>query len=161
MGRRPTTYLLLLAMLLSQWAWAVRCVGSCSAGGPERRPHVHLDAILPGQHHEAASSCSCRRHATPEPPVGSGVGTPGTGVGYIASEPAPGDQPDGRVLYLSSDAGIGLRAGVVFDGSDPVGMVVLSPLSFDTDPAPVGTRHPSPQPPPRRPLYLLTHSLLI
>lgn len=162
MGRRVTTLLLLPAMLLSQWASACRCFGGCEAGGPERRPHVHLDAMLPGQPERPTVGCSCRQRATHAPDeavreAGTASHARSTAAGIV-----PDHEPDERVLYLSFDAGVGLPAA----GGDGVGGDLTGlPAAFEpADHAatrPAVSWHPSPQPPHPRPLYLLTHALLI
>lgn len=161
MGRRVITLILLPAVLLSQWAGACRCLGGCEAGGPERRPHVHLDALLPGQAQKPAGGCSCR-HATAARPETTAEGRAVAGVRDAASDTVPDHEPDEGVLYLSFDAGVGLpAAGGEGVGSDLTGLPAAVEPADRTATSPDASWHPSPQPHPDRPLYLLTHSLLI
>jgi hypothetical protein len=161
MGRRVTTLLLLPAMLFSQWAGACRCLGGCVPGGPERRPHVHLDALLPGQAEKPAGGCSCR-HATTARPETTAEARAVAGVRDAASDTVPDHEPDEGVLYLSFDTGVGLpAAGGEGVGSDLTGLPdAVEPIHRSATGPAVGW-HPSPQPPRHHPLYLLTHALLI
>ena len=162
MVRRVITLLLLPAMLLSQWAGACRCLGGCEAGGPERRPHVHLEALLPGQPEKPSGGCSCRRQATATPTEAVGEAPVVSVTRSAATGTIPDHGPDERVLYLSFDAGVGLpAAGGDGGGGDLTWRPDTLEPSGRTAPSPAVSWHPSPQPPHDRPLYLLTHALLI
>lgn len=162
MFRRITTLLLLTATLLSQWLCVNRCVGGCEAGGPENRPHVHLGAVLPGPPERSAGGCSCRHAATARPEPADDA-QDGPGIPSAASGTVPDGEPDEGVLYLSFDSSVGLPpvGGAEGVGDEPLGLPAL-PQAADHRHAPVAIEPlPSPHPRPSRPLYLLTHSLLI
>lgn len=160
MVRRVTTLVLLPAVLLSQWVGACRCLSGCEAGGPDRRPHVHLEALLPGQPEKPSGGCSCRRQATTTP-----IEAVGDAPVVSVTRPAgtvPGHGPDDRVLYLSFDVCVGLPAALGDGiGGDLTGLPETLEPADHTAPGPAVNWHPSTHPPHDRPLYLLTRSLLI
>lgn len=159
MCSRVVALLLLPAFLLSQWVMVCRCTGGCRAAGHDARPHVHVHDLIPAQ---SPKKCRCCQQTEPERTTHSeSDGTP---------HPSAADSPD-----QGDDAGIiYLPASVVF-GPRPVTGVDTDSVLHDLAGPPDGAclaRHgpdklalpahgPPARRPARRPIYILTLSLLI
>lgn len=105
-------------MLLAQWVSSSRCMGGCGAVGSDARPHVHLDAVLPGQ--PERSQCGCKRQRQDNTPAAGGALAPPAATAertHPSEQGLPGD--DHGVLFLSFDVGVALRAVPGSDGVQP------------------------------------------
>lgn len=156
MYRRVLTLLLLPALLLTQWVNANRCLGGCAGVGHDSRPHVHLGA---SPAHDEKPSCGCKRER-PAPP-------PNDALASSAAKPTSPEppSPDGGVMFLSPDFGLGRPAEPGAGGAHPD---LDQPAGPVDEPFGLGrrlVRSESPShlslPPPRLPLYLRTLRLLV
>lgn len=108
MYRRFLTFLLLPAMLLTQWANGSRCMGGCGATGQDSRPHVHMNAVLIGT--PVAKKCGCHRQRETNVATDSWLAQASLvsdSTATIDKEPCRGSDND--IVYFSFDHAFGGR----------------------------------------------------
>lgn len=162
MYSRVVCLLLLPTVLLTQWASFFRCHGECWAAGHDSRPHVHLNALIPGQ---PAKGCGCRHRQSHSIPQGqAGFSGQPVGENTVASLP-PSSSHDEVVLYVSLDLCLGFRSHVGSDfrvGADLLFISHDTPIGvYDRGHAVSCRTHLPPIPFPSCPIYLSTLSLLV
>jgi hypothetical protein len=117
MCRRGFTLLLLPAILLTQWVSVFRCTGGCGAASQECRPHVHLNAALPGT--PQVKGCVCQRQREANVTIDSRLTQASVDTDATATtEQAPCRGSDDGILYLSFDSAVVGRASAAGSGVD-------------------------------------------
>jgi hypothetical protein len=141
-------------------------MGNCEEVGKPSRPHVHLNAMIPGEAQPTECGCQRQRQVC-ESQTGQNEGRPQVSITEpISTDTIPNSDQSDEVFFFSGEISVGLRASLEGpeDGVGDSQFVML----YARQPG-VGHRHlhyvsrvlPSTEPSPHRPFYLLTHSLLI
>lgn len=162
--RRAVSLLLLVAVLLAQWAQCFRRENGCAICGRPPAPHVHLREMLTiGQPREA---CCCGKYAgtKKQEQVEVGPGSRGKTSSEVLEQPVSRKGCCEDVLHLPYDTGLALQSantdGIDAGSGDGLLDSVESRRLFDrfrcsaTNAALSAT-------PPTRPFHLLTRPLLI